>query len=55
MLVYDLDQTDGADLPKEIHGFAKFEGSCGGVLQQSPLTGNRVLPNKPSQGPIEAN
>jgi hypothetical protein len=27
MLVYDLDQTEGADLPKEIQNFGKFEGS----------------------------
>ena len=27
MLVYDLDQTEGANLPKEIQDFAKFEGS----------------------------
>jgi hypothetical protein len=27
MLVYDLDQTEGADLPKELLDFAKFEGT----------------------------
>lgn len=26
MLVYDLDQTEGADLPKELQDFSKFEG-----------------------------
>jgi hypothetical protein len=26
MLVYDLDQTEGADLPKELQEFSKFEG-----------------------------
>ena len=26
MLVYDLDQTEGPDLPKELQDFAKFEG-----------------------------
>ena len=26
LLVYDIDQTEGADLPKELRDFAKFEG-----------------------------
>src|SRR5207245_2825139 len=26
MLVYDLDQTEGAVLPKELQGFSRFDG-----------------------------